>query len=224
MSAQASPAGLPKTGTNPQLNRWYFILSLTALIAAVSLSVFWHKERMRRPVFFGHPISPARVADDFLMTNQEGIATRLSQWKGKVVLFSFGFTHCPNVCPTTLTNLVEVFQDLPPAERDQVRIAFISVDPQRDTPAQLKNYLSYFDPEFVGLTGPKDEIDRATAAFGASYAFIRRPDDAPDNYNVMHSANVYLINPKGAWEIIYDFQQLHEPARVAADIASILDR
>src|SRR5262249_9114354 len=110
----------------------------------------------------------------------------------------------PNVCPTTLTNLLGVFRVLPPADRDPVRIAFISVDPQRDTPAQLKNYLSYFDLAFVGLTGSKDEIDRTTGAFDASYAFVHKPDDPPDNYNVMHSANVYLVNPKGEWEMIYE--------------------
>jgi protein SCO1/2 len=119
---------------------------------------------------------------------------------------------------------VAVFQALPPEERNQVRGAFISVDPRRDTPAQLKNYLSYFDPRFVGLTGSKDEIDRATGAFDASYAFVHKPDDQPDNYNVMHSANVYLVNPKGEWEIIYDVQQLQEPEKVAEDIGNILHR
>jgi protein SCO1/2 len=135
VSARPSEAGLKRASTNPQSNRRYIILSLLALIAAVSISILWHNERRRSPVFFGRPISPAKVAYDFHLTNQEGIGTRLSQWKGKVVLFSFGFTHCPNVCPTTLTNLVDVFRALPPAERDHVRIALISVDPQRDTPA-----------------------------------------------------------------------------------------
>ena len=175
-------------------------------------------------MFFGHPISPGKAAYDFHLTSQDGIETRLSQWKRKVVLFSFGFTHCPNVCPTTLANLVDVFRALPPAERDRVRISFISVDPQRDTPAQLKNYLSYFDPALVGLTGSKDEIDRATGAFGASYAFVHKPDDPPENYSVIHSANVYLVNPKGEWELIYDFKQLQEPSKVASDINYILRR
>jgi protein SCO1/2 len=222
MSVRTSETGLKNASVKPRSNRRYVILSLTALIAAVFVSILWHNETRHPPGFFGHPISPAKVAYDFRLTDQEGIETRMSQWKGKAVLFSFGFTHCPNVCPTTLTNLVDVFRALPPAERDRVRISFISVDPQRDTPAQLKNYLSYFDTALVGLTGSKDEIDRTTGAFGASYALIHKPDDAPDNYNVMHSANVYLVNPKGEWEIIYDFQQLQDPAKVAADIENIL--
>jgi protein SCO1/2 len=215
---------LKRASSNLRPNRGYLVLSLLALLVAVSVSILSHNERGRPPAFFGHAISPARAAYDFRFTDQEGKETRLSQWKGNVVLFSFGFTHCPNVCPTTLMNLLGVFRVLPPAERDHVRIAFISVDPQRDTPAQLKNYLSYFDPAFVGLTGSKDEIDRTTGAFDASYAFVHKPDDPPDSYNVMHSANVYLVNPKGEWEMIYDVQQLQEPAKVAADIENTLHR
>jgi protein SCO1/2 len=199
-----------------------FILSLIVFLAAVSIAILWNIETKPRTTFFGHSISPAEVAYDFHFTNQDGIGTRLSHWRGKAVLFSFGFTHCPNVCPTTLTHLTDVFRSLSSADRDHVQIAFISVDPTRDTPAQLKDYLSYFDPAFVGLTGTKDEIDRATGAFGASYAFVHKPGDPAEDYNVMHSSNVYLISPKGDWELIYDVQQLEQPEKVAADIKSIL--
>lgn len=191
-------------------------------MAAIVIPMLYHYEGRRSPAFFGHPISPARVAYDFQLTDQDGVQVRLSQWKGKVVLFSFGFTHCPNVCPTTLTNLVDVFRALPAPDRDGVRIAFISVDPRRDSPEQLRDYLSYFDPAFVGLSGSKDEIDRVTGAFGASYAFVRRPGDPADDYNVMHSSNIYLVNPKGEWEIVYDAQQLQQPKKVAADIEHVV--
>ncbi|MBV8414433.1 MAG: SCO family protein [Verrucomicrobia bacterium] len=199
-------------------------LTVMAVSAAVLASILWHNGGTRALDFFGHSISPAKRAYDFRLVNQQGVETRLSQWQGQVVLLCFGFTHCPSICPTTLTNLVDVWRALPASERQRVRTAFISVDPQRDTPEKLQNYLSYFDPSLVGLSGSKDEIDRATGAFGASYAFIHNPGDAPENYNVMHSANVYLINPKGEWELIYDFQQLQEPAKVAADIENILHR
>jgi protein SCO1 len=222
MSAARTETDSKKASTNSQVNRQYFILSLGGMIAAVLLSLFYSAYRSHPLAFFGHPISPSKIAYDFQFIDQDGAVTRLSQWRGKAVLFSFGFTHCPNVCPTTLTNLAEVFHALPGSDRDRVRIAFISVDPHRDVPAQLKNYLSYFDPAFVGLSGSKEEIDRSTAAFGASYAFVHKPGDPPDDYNVMHSADVYLINPKGAWEMIYDVQQLGESAKVAADIESVL--
>lgn len=223
MNARSTQARSKSTST-PQSYRWHLILSLVGLTAATLISILYHYERRRSPVFFGHPISPAKVAYDFQLTNQDRAQVRLSQWKGKVVLFSFGFTHCPNVCPTTLTNLVNVFRVLPERDRDRVRIAFISVDPRRDSPEQLKDYLSFFDPAFVGLSGSKDEIDRATGAFGASYAFVHKPGNPLDDYNVMHSASIYLINPKGEWEILYDVQQLQQSEKVAADIEYLLHR
>jgi protein SCO1 len=221
MSAARTETHSNRASVNLRARRRYLILSLTVLIVAVGFSFFYPKPD-HRTVFFGHPIRPAKTAYNFQLTDQDGAVIRLSQWKGKVVLFSFGFTHCPNVCPTTLTNLVDVFRALPASDRNRVHIAFISVDPRRDVSAQLKNYLSYFDPAFVGLSGPKEEIDRATAAFGASYSLVHSASDPADDYSVMHSADVYLINPKGAWEIIYDVKQLQEPAKVAADIESVL--
>lgn len=221
MSAARTETHSKRPSVDLRARRRYLILSLTVLIVAVFFS-FFHPKPDHPTVFFGHPIRPAKTAYNFQLTDQDGAVIQLSRWKGKVVLFSFGFTHCPNVCPTTLTNLVDVFRALPAADRNRVQIAFISVDPRRDVSAQLKNYLSYFDPAFVGLSGPKEEIDRATAAFGASYSFVHSPNDPADDYSVMHSADVYLINPKGAWEIIYDVKQLQEPARVAQDIEDVL--
>jgi protein SCO1/2 len=206
----------------PRTNRRYMAFALIGLCAAVGASLVLPNQR--KHTFFGQSIRPPKSAFDFDLTNQQGKEVRLSHWRGHVVLFSFGFTHCPNVCPTTLTNLVTVYQALSPADRERVRIAFISVDTQRDRPAALKEYLAYFDPTFIGLTGSKDDIDRVTGAFGASYALIHKPGDAPEHYNVMHSANIYLVNPKGDWELIYDFEQLQEPARVASDVNYILGR
>jgi protein SCO1 len=221
MSVARTETHSKRASVNLRAKRRYLILSLTVLIVAAVFSLF-HPKPDHLTVFFGHPIRPSKTAYNFQLTDQDGAVVRLSRWKGKIVLFSFGFTHCPNVCPTTLTNLVDVFRALPPSDRSRVQIAFISVDPRRDVPAQLKNYLSYFDSAFVGLSGPKQEIDRATAAFGASYSFVHSPSDPADDYSVMHSADVYMINPKGAWEIIYDVQQLQEPARVAEDIEKVL--
>jgi protein SCO1 len=221
MNARSTEAH-SKSNSTSQSYRRYFILFLVGLTAATIISVLCHYERSRPPVYFGHPITPAKVAYDFQLINQDGAQIRLSQLKGKVVLFSFGFTHCPNVCPTTLTNLVDVTRALTGPDRDHVRIAFISVDPRRDSPEQLKDYLSYFDPTFIGLSGSKDEIDRTTGAFGASYAFVHKPGEPSGDYNVMHSANLYLINPKGEWEILYDPPQLQRPEKVAADIEHVL--
>jgi protein SCO1/2 len=205
---------------SPRSNRRHIVVAAIALCAAVGGSFLLQNQR--RQTFFGQSIRPSQSAFDFHLTNQQGNRVRLSQWRGQVILFSFGFTHCPSVCPTTLTNLATVYQALSPADRERVRIAFISVDTHRDTPTVLQSYLSYFDPTFIGLTGSKEDIDRVTGAYGASYAFVHTPGDAPENYNVMHSSNLYLVNPKGQWELIYDFQQLQQPFKIASDVDAIL--
>jgi len=222
MSVSTSKLGPKDAVVIPRSNRRYMVFAVIGLCAAIGASLLLLNQR--KHAFFGQSIRPAQTAFDFHLTNQQGKEVRLSQWRGRVVLFSFGFTHCPSVCPTTLTNLVTVYQALSPADRERVRIAFISVDTQRDGPAALREYISYFDPTCIGLTGSKEDIDRVTGAFGASYALIHKPGDAPENYNVMHSANIYLVNPKGEWELIYDFKQLQEPSRVASDIDYILRR
>lgn len=217
-SAWSSPA----TGGTKRRAPDGFLLSMIGLVAAVLIAILLHREPRHSPAFFGHSISPVKQAYDFHFTSDNGVEQRLSQWRGKIVLFFFGFTHCPNICPTTLTNLAEAYDALAPADRARVRIVFISVDPRRDTPAQLTKYLSYFDPAFVGLTGSKEEIDRTTGVFGASYAFVHKPGDPPGDYSVMHSANAYLVNPRGEWQLIYGSGQLQQAANVATDIESIL--
>jgi protein SCO1 len=224
MSVKTLESSEKESSAGPRSHWRQYAFSLIAVSAAVVASVLWQNERTRSPGFFGHSISPAKGAYDFRLINQQGMETRLSQWRGKVVLFCFGFTHCPSVCPTTLTNLVAVYRALPVADRDRARIAFISVDTKRDTPQTLKDYLSYFDPALIGLTGSKEDIDGTIGGYGASYAFIHTPGDAPENYNVMHSSNVYLVNPKGQWELIYDFQQLQQAPKVASDVDYILNR
>lgn len=224
MTVKTLESSEKESSAGPRSHWRHYAFSLIAVSAGVVVSILWHNEGTRSSHFFGHSINPVKDAYDFRLINQQSAETRLSQWRGKVVLFCFGFTHCPNVCPTTLTNLVAVFRALPVADRDRVRIAFISVDTKRDTPQTLKDYLSYFDPAFIGLTGSKEEIDGTIGGYGASYAFIHTPGDAPENYNVMHSSNVYLVNPKGQWELIYDFQQLQQASKVASDINYILRR
>ena len=88
----------------------HYAVSLLAVSAAVVVSILWHSDQPRSIHFFGHSIASAKSAYDFRLINQEGAETRLRDWRGQVVLFCFGFTHCPNVCPTTLTNLADVLR------------------------------------------------------------------------------------------------------------------
>jgi protein SCO1 len=172
--------------------------------------------------FYGQALVPGKQAFDFHLIDQNGKAFQLTQMKGKAVLFSFGFTHCPNVCPTTLSDLAKIYKMLPPQDREKVRVLFISVDPQRDKPETMKNYVPYFDDSFIGLTGSDAAVAEAAKAYGAYYEIIRDSGANPDVYTVNHSALTYLINPEGKWKLLYNFDQLGDSKKMVQDIEQVL--
>ena len=137
----------------------------------------------------------SRQLPDISMTNQDGQPVAINELKGKWSLLFFGYTFCPDICPTTLAQLRQIKSELPEAVRDKVQIVLVSVDPNRDTPKQLKQYLGYFDPQFVGLTpGSIDELQ--TVANALSIPFIPADTRKP-GYTVDHSGNLALIGPDG---------------------------
>jgi len=131
---------------------------------------------------------------DFALTDDNARPFHLSQLRGKIVLLFFGYTHCPDACPTTMTKLARVSKVLGKDAGDVVTI-FVSVDPGRDTPDVLKHYLDYFHMNSVGLTGTKDEIDAVVKQYGARYE-IEQSDSAA-GYHVNHSTDLYLLDKKG---------------------------
>jgi protein SCO1/2 len=172
--------------------------------------------------FYGQALVPAKEAFDFHLVDQNGNPFRLSQLHGKAVLFSFGFTHCPNVCPTTLSDLAKVNRALPEKERQKVQVVFVSVDPRRDQPDVLKKYVPYFDESFIGLTGTEAQIAEVAKAYGAFYEIAQNPGESQDNYSVSHSAFTYLITPSGKWKLIYNFDQLGDAKKMAHDLEQVL--
>lgn len=128
------------------------------------------------------------------MTNQDGQPVVVNELKGKWSVLFFGYTFCPDICPTTLAELRQLNGMLPETVRGQLRTILVSVDPDRDTPAQLKEYLGYFNAGFLGLTGPLDDIQ--TLANGVGIPFIPG-DTSKENYTVDHSGNLVLIGPDG---------------------------
>ena len=133
-------------------------------------------------------------ANDFALTDQNDKPFHLSQLRGKVVFLFFGYTHCPDACPTTMTKLAHV-NKLLGKTADQVMTVFVSVDPDRDTTTVLKNYLAYFHMNSIGLTGTKDEVDRVVKQYGAKYE-IEQSDSAA-GYHINHSTDLYLLDQKG---------------------------
>lgn len=127
-------------------------------------------------------------------TNEQAVA--LNSFKDAWTLVFFGYTFCPDICPTTLAELRQIKQQLPPEVAQHINIVMITVDPARDTPQQLKEYLSFFDPTLKGLTGEAAAIEKAANAMGVPY--IPAPANAGENYLVDHGANLALIGPDGS--------------------------
>lgn len=131
---------------------------------------------------------------DFKLTDDNGKPVTGADYRGKVVLLYFGYTHCPDVCPLTLAQLHVVMQRLGPLA-DGARILFVSVDPARDTPAILHAYVRAFDKRAVGLTGTASNIESLVKRYRAS--FTREPDASDGNYEVSHSSAVYVFDHTG---------------------------
>jgi protein SCO1/2 len=136
----------------------------------------------------------SREVPDLKMVDQDGQPVSLGSLKDKWTLLFFGYTFCPDICPTTLAQLRQIKSELPTETVEKLRIVLVSVDPNRDTPQQLKTYLGYFDKQFVGLTAPVDSIQKLANA--VSIPFIPADTSKP-NYTVDHSGNLALLGPDG---------------------------
>jgi len=144
---------------------------------------------------------------------------KLERLKKKWTFVFFGYTFCPDICPTTMSALTATMSQLkntPGAAKD-VQVVFISVDPQRDTVEKLARYMGYFNKEFIGVTGSRTELDAFATQAGAGYAI--EPETAPGEYLVSHTSAVFLINPDG--ELIASFSQPHYPATIADQFTQI---
>ncbi|WP_240493967.1 MULTISPECIES: SCO family protein [unclassified Paracoccus (in: a-proteobacteria)] len=144
----------------------------------------------------------------FSLTDQSGDTVRPQDWLGRPTMVFFGFTWCPDICPTTLSDISIWLEEIGP-EADRMNTVLISVDPERDTPEVLGDYLSNFDPRIDGLTGPLPQIEQAVAGFRASFRKV--PRDGGD-YTMDHTAGVFLFDADGRFVSIIDY---HEDSRYA---------
>jgi len=150
----------------------------------------------------------ARIGGPFRLTDQNGKVFTDEDLKGKPFLVFFGFTHCPDVCPTTLFAISEVMKSLG-RDADRTGALFITVDPERDTPATLKDYLSNFDPHLRGLTGDPAAVDTALKAYRVYAKKIPLKDG---DYTMDHTAVVYIMDKDGQFVALFDLQQTPEAA------------
>jgi protein SCO1/2 len=158
----------------------------------------------------------AAVGGPFHLEDQNGKLVSDADMKGKPFLVFFGFTHCPDICPTTLFELSQVFKALGP-DADRTGALFITVDPERDTPAVLKDYLSNFDPHLRGLTGDRPSIDAATKAYRV---YAKKIPLENGDYTMDHTAVVYLMDKDG--NFVAPFNVGRTPEAEAADLRRYL--
>lgn len=164
-----------------------------ALIGGI-LAATWFNTPATLRVESGTLLQQPRILPAFSLTDQDGQPYTVEQFKGRWTLIFPGFTYCPDICPITLGLLKTVRAQLG-ADGEKLQVVLFSIDPERDTPQRLKDYVSYFSPEFRGVTTPEPGLKAMAQALGVAYAKV--PGDSPENYSMDHSAALILINPQG---------------------------
>ena len=170
-----------------------------------------------KPQFSSVDVTGVTYAKDFELTDHNGQVRRLGDFKGKIVVMFFGFTQCPDVCPTSMTELAEVKKALG-ADGDKLQGLFVTVDPARDTPEVLKGYMENFDPTFLALYTTPDKLAALAKDFKVYYKRVDGP--TPTSYTMDHSAGSYIYDTKGNLRL---FTRYGSGAKVlAADIQQLL--
>ncbi len=135
-----------------------------------------------------------KPVEAFKLTAHTGDAFTQESFRSRWNLVFLGYTHCPDVCPMTLTDMSKIYQAIPAELQKEFQFIFLSVDPKRDTIDHLAQYISHFDDDFVAITGEKEEIDKLTFSIGGVYAINSENEDF---YTVDHSGRIFIINPQG---------------------------
>lgn len=177
----------------------FILVALVALILGLTINKVLNGRGQGNPtelIDAGIILLPqSRAVPELEMNDADGQPVRVDQLKGKWSLVFFGYTFCPDICPTTLAQLRQVKSELPKEAVERMQVVLVSVDPNRDTPAQLKQYLGYFDKDFRGLTGSLEATQKLANAL--SIPFIPADTSKP-GYTVDHSGNLAIIGPDGA--------------------------
>ena len=156
-----------------------------------------------------------RPLPEFALTDHTGRAYTRRELAETWTLLFFGYTHCPDICPITLVTMSASINAIGALGGEAPRVVFVSVDPERDSPSHLGDYVASFGEDFLGVTGPHEELRKLTRALGVVYA---RDGDDPE-YLVEHSAALLLVNPKGELQAV--FGPPHEPDAIARDVVAI---
>lgn len=189
-----------------------------ALAAVATLALAGcQKSGPEKQAFKGVDLTGAEYARQLNLTDQDGRARSLADFKGKVLVVFFGYTQCPDVCPTTMAEVAEVKRSLG-AEGDKVQGIFVTIDPERDTAQLLKAYMASFDPSFVALRGSAEQTQAAAKEFKVFYA--KMPGKTPDSYTMDHTAASFIFDTQGRVRVYARYGSGAQP--LADDIKLLL--
>ena len=170
------------------------------------------------PKFQGVDLTGAEYGRDLPLTDQFGKERSIKDFAGKVVVVFFGYTQCPDVCPTSMSELAEVKRSLG-ADGDKLQGIFVTVDPERDTPEMLKGYMASFDPSFIALRGTPEQLVAVAKDF--KIYFKRVDGQTPTSYTMAHSAGSYVYDTKGRLRVYHRYGAGAQS--LAADVRALLD-
>ena len=215
----------PRKPSAPASARRVRLIGRAAMATIVVLAVGITAALLYREGYFsgrdadGGPGGQVAIGGPFTMTNQDGKTVTDADFHGKYMLVYFGYTYCPDVCPATLYNITQAMAAIGPLA-DKVTPVFITVDPARDTPARMKNYVANFDKRMVGLTGTPEQLKTIAKEYRVYYAKVPAKDGDANSYLMNHSSVMYLMDPDGHFKT--HFSAADDSKTLAAKLKTIL--
>jgi protein SCO1/2 len=192
------------------MRSWLWLLLCLGLIAC-------GKHETQEPRFVGTDISGAQFGNPLALTDHHGNARKLADFQGKVVALFFGYTHCPDVCPTTMDDMSKALRMLG-GDRSQVQVLFVTLDPERDTQEVLAQYVPSFDESFIGLYGDVATTEQVAKDFKLFYK--KQASSGKSSYTIDHSAGIYVFDKKGALRVFMNHGQ--KPQDIAHDLKQLM--
>lgn len=197
-------------------NRSLVAVAVAVVVVAAGVLVAFHATMGKPSRAHALPVI-ADVGGDFELSRAGGARVYLHDYRGRIVLLAFGYTYCPDVCPTTLSTLKVAMDDLGKAA-DRVQVVMVTVDPERDTAEHLEQYVRYFHPQFVGLSGTTQEIAQVARQYRVHY---QKGQSLPGGgYQVSHSAHIYLLDTEGRLRTLLSAGARH--AEIADGVRQLL--
>ena len=173
------------------------LLGTIAIILGLATGIYF----FRPHTFHGTVIQSPETSYDFTLTGGNGDVS-LSDFRGKLVLIYFGYTFCPDICPATLGNVNQALKQIG-AKAEDIQLIMISLDPQRDTPEKLEQYVAHFNPTFIGITGTQEQVDTVTSLYGIFYE--KKEGSEATSYLIDHTATLMVIDREGYLKLVFPF-------------------